>query len=70
MPFLRPSDNPPFETVGEVADFVDQVLEVRCNSLGPMFVILYLANLFLGSRIHTFTRCCPSVRPRRYEMSY
>lgn len=27
MPFLRSSDNPPFETVGEVADFVDQVLE-------------------------------------------
>jgi hypothetical protein len=32
MPFLRLSDNPPFETVGEVVDFVDQALEVRCNS--------------------------------------
>ena len=32
MPFLRLSDNPPFETVGEVMDFVDQVLEVcRCS---------------------------------------
>jgi serine/threonine protein kinase len=35
MPFLRLSDNPPFETVGEVIDFVDQVLDVRCNSLRP-----------------------------------
>ena len=35
MPFLRLSDNPPFETVGEVIDFVDQVLEVRYNSLRP-----------------------------------
>jgi hypothetical protein len=28
MPFLRLSDNPPFETVGEVVDFTDQILEV------------------------------------------
>jgi hypothetical protein len=28
MPFLRLSDDPPFETVGEVVDFADQVLEV------------------------------------------
>ena len=35
MPFLRLSDNPPFDTVGEVVDFVDQILEVRCNSLSP-----------------------------------
>ena len=34
MPFLRLSDNPPFDTVSEVADFVDQLLEVRSNSLG------------------------------------
>jgi len=27
MPFLRLSNSPPFETVGEVADFVDQILE-------------------------------------------
>lgn len=33
MPFLRLSDNPPFETIWEVVDFVDQILEVRCNSL-------------------------------------
>ncbi len=33
MPFFRPSDNPPFETVGEVADFVDQILEVRSSFL-------------------------------------
>jgi hypothetical protein len=34
MPFLRLSDNPYFETVGEVIDFIDQVLEVRSDSLG------------------------------------
>jgi hypothetical protein len=28
MPFLRLSDNPPFEVVEELLDFVDQVLEV------------------------------------------
>ncbi|KAH9973838.1 kinase-like domain-containing protein [Lactifluus volemus] len=27
MPFLRLLDNPPFETVGEVVDFADQILE-------------------------------------------
>jgi hypothetical protein len=30
MPFLRPSDDPPFDVVEEVVDFADQVLEVRC----------------------------------------
>lgn len=40
MPFLRLSDSPPFETVGEVADFVDQVLEVRCNSLDQKLPLL------------------------------
>ena len=29
MPFLRLIDNPPFEVVEEVLDFVDQFLEVR-----------------------------------------
>jgi len=29
MPFLRLVDNPPFHTVEEVLDFVDQILEVR-----------------------------------------
>jgi hypothetical protein len=38
MPFLRSSDNPPFETVGEVADFVDQLLEVRSDFLGQVFL--------------------------------
>ena len=28
MPFLRPANDPPFETVGEIIDYVDQVLEV------------------------------------------
>jgi len=29
MPFLRLADDPPFEVVEEVFDFVDQILEVR-----------------------------------------
>lgn len=29
MPFLRLTDDPPFEVVEEVLDFADQVLEVR-----------------------------------------
>jgi hypothetical protein len=28
MPFLRLTDNPPFEIVEEVLDFADQILEV------------------------------------------
>lgn len=32
MPFLRPVDSPPFETVEDVVNFVDQILEV-CGSL-------------------------------------
>jgi hypothetical protein len=38
MPFLRLSNNPPFETVGEVTDFVDQILEVRSNFLDQVFL--------------------------------
>ena len=40
MPFLRLPINPPFETVGEVADFVDQILEVWCNFLGQVLLKL------------------------------
>jgi hypothetical protein len=29
MPFLRLTDNPPFEVVEEVLDFADQILQVR-----------------------------------------
>lgn len=28
-PLLRPYDDPPFETIGEVLDFVGQILEVN-----------------------------------------
>ena len=28
-PFLRPLDSVPFERVGDVVDFVDQILDVR-----------------------------------------
>lgn len=30
VPFLRPMDDPPFETIDDVVSFTDQVLEVRC----------------------------------------
>ena len=33
MPFLRPADNPPFETVKEIIDYVDQILEVYMDHL-------------------------------------
>ena len=33
MPFLRPMDDPPFESVKEIIDFVDQILEVRPDRL-------------------------------------
>jgi hypothetical protein len=32
MPFLRLTDDPPFEVVEEVLDFVDQILEVRLEN--------------------------------------
>lgn len=31
MPYLHPIDKPPFETLGDVVDFVSQLLEVRCT---------------------------------------
>ena len=36
MPFLRPADDPPFEAVKEIIDYVDQILEVRTG--GPKLV--------------------------------
>ena len=33
MPFLRPVNNPPFEFVKEIIDFVDQILEVYLHCL-------------------------------------
>ena len=33
MPFLRPADSPPFETVKEIIDYVDQILEVYPDRL-------------------------------------
>jgi hypothetical protein len=56
----RLSDSPPFDIVWEVADFVDQLLEVCRSLLGG--VAEAAADLFLGSRIHAFTGSCPSVR--------
>ena len=33
MPFLRSFDSPPFDTVADVVDFTDQILEVRQSFL-------------------------------------
>ena len=38
MPLLRPFDNPEFSTIGEVIDFVTQILEV-CGQLSCGFVL-------------------------------
>ena len=36
MPFLRPLDNPSFETVGEVVDCIDHLIEEWTNSDHPV----------------------------------
>ena len=36
MPFLRPANDPVFEFVKEIIDFVDQILEVYSNRLSPV----------------------------------
>lgn len=38
MPVLRPYDDPEFGAVGEVVEFVTQILEVHCN-LTLVFVV-------------------------------
>lgn len=43
MPFLRIMDNPEFEYVEEVVDFVDQVLDVRDLSTTLIWAVLILA---------------------------
>ena len=37
MPFLRPMDDPPFETVNEIIKFTDQILEVIMKNLPTFF---------------------------------
>lgn len=32
MPYLRPCNNPDFATLGDVIDFVDQTIEVSCQT--------------------------------------
>ena len=40
MPFLRPVDTPPFETVKEIIKFTDQILEVTTNHFAILPLIL------------------------------
>lgn len=44
MPFLRVADNPQFQHVKEIVDFVDQILEVRATDLAKDKCILTLDN--------------------------
>ena len=48
MPFLRPIDQPEFDTVGSILTCVEQLLEV--NTL--LRVVVLLVNSFSGSRVH------------------
>lgn len=44
LPFLRPFDNPPFDTIGESVDYFSQVFEVsiqRCACLSELICPLF-----------------------------
>lgn len=51
MPFLREPDDPPLERVGEVVDYVDQVLEVMLVQRSS-----FRANNATGARLHARPR--------------
>lgn len=52
MPFLQRIDNPPFQTAGDVIDFVGQMLEVK---LGLVLVFDSVANSLTHGRVsHSF----------------
>jgi hypothetical protein len=58
MPLLRPFDDPPFDTIGEVVDFITQVAEVS-----PFLQLrLDSANASIGHAISSRTSHCASVR--------
>ena len=57
MPLLRAFYNPPFDTVGEVVDFFQQVFEVR----NPIFFGCLSQKQFTGLTIHTPASCRTSV---------
>ena len=59
MPFLRPINDPPFESVKEIIDFVDQILEVFSDvSISPVFSKL----TYLGSCVPPREGCGSPVR--------
>ena len=55
MPFLRPIDHPAFETVRDVVDFVDQMLEVSVLDKVWCLVIIIHA----GHGVYARAGCCP-----------
>jgi hypothetical protein len=62
MPFLRLFDDPPFESIGEILDFTDQVLEVSIVFNIRRCGVLTVSPL--GSCIHAFKRGCTQVNCR------
>ena len=51
MPFLRPADNPPFESTKEIIKFTDQILEVNGNRF-----VTFAPNLNIVRVWYSFTR--------------
>ena len=58
MPFLRPMDNPPFESNKEIIAFADQILEVAVN-----YSTTFTPDSDSGFGIPPRERGSPSVRP-------
>lgn len=56
MPFLRPFNSPPFDTVGEGVDFIRQALEVRYIGLAREDLSIFA----LGCSISTYEFCSTS----------
>jgi len=59
MPLLRKCMDPPFETVGEVMDFLGQVFEVRPVT-SPLAWVAHVVVL-IGHTFHASTQGSPSV---------
>lgn len=57
MPLLRKFDSPPFDTVGEVVDFIAQVIEVR--TIDRYFMPSRADGPSLGAALHARTQRGP-----------
>ena len=59
FPFLRPFEDPHFEYVGEVIDFVDQLLQARL----VRFLVWVAADDLAGDTVHAHSKYSPRVSP-------